>query len=136
MRVLEAQLARMWENLVGSLSGPLSFRFVLQPIAVTLIAIRAGLRDARRGQPLYFWAVLTDPDRRRERIREAWKDLARVAVVVLVVDYIYQVMVLRWLYPEEGLIVAVVVALVPYVVVRGLVNRISRRWVRRAGTST
>ena len=136
MRVVEAQLARMWENLVGSLSGPMSFRFVLQPIAVTLIAIRAGLRDARRDQPLYFWAVLTDPDRRRERMREAWKDLARVAVVVLVVDYIYQVMILRWLYPEEGLIVAVVVALVPYVVVRGLVNRIGRRWIRRAGTST
>jgi hypothetical protein len=51
MRVVEEQLARVWENLGGRLSGPLDFRFVLQPIVVTLIAIRAGLRDARRGSP-------------------------------------------------------------------------------------
>jgi hypothetical protein len=30
-----------------------------------------------------------------------------LAVVVLVVDYVYQVLVLRWLYPREGLLVAV-----------------------------
>jgi hypothetical protein len=136
MRVVEEQLARMWRNLAGSLDGPLSCRFVLQPLVVILIAIRAGLRDARRGKPLYFWAIVGDPAGRKARIREGWKDLGRVAIVVLVVDYIYQVIVFRWVYPEEGLLIAVVVALVPYLVVRGLVNRIGRRWVGGAGVST
>ena len=52
-------IARFWPDLVGRLSGPMAFRFILQPAMATLFAIRAGLTDAREGRPFYLWTILT-----------------------------------------------------------------------------
>jgi hypothetical protein len=46
-------LARTWEELIGRASEPMKLRLILQPIAATIIAIRAGVRDARGLRPLY-----------------------------------------------------------------------------------
>ena len=43
---MEDTLARVWEHLIGRLSGPLTFRLLLQPAMSTLFAVRDGLRDA------------------------------------------------------------------------------------------
>ena len=45
-------------------------------------------------------------------------------LVAVVLDVVYQLIVLRWVYPLETLIVATVLALVPCMVVRGIGNRI------------
>jgi hypothetical protein len=44
-------LARVWENLVGRVGGPLTFRLILQPTMAAILAIRAGLKDARGSRP-------------------------------------------------------------------------------------
>jgi hypothetical protein len=44
-------LRRVWEMHVGRAYGPLSFRFIIQPTVAAVIAIRAGLEDARAGRP-------------------------------------------------------------------------------------
>ena len=41
-------------------------------------------------------------------------------------DVIYQIIVLKGLRPLEGLIVSVVLAILPYLLVRGPVNRLAR----------
>jgi hypothetical protein len=46
-------------------------------------------------------------------------------------DLIYQVVVLRRFYPLEALIVAFVLAFLPYILLRGPVNRIARFLKRR-----
>jgi hypothetical protein len=51
-------------------------------------------------------------------------------------DLIYEWVMGRRLYPLETLIVAIVLAVVPYVVLRGPINRIARRWVRAPGVET
>ena len=124
--------ARVWENLVGRVGGPMTFRFILQPTMAVLLAIRAGVKDARAGRPAYFWAVITTPVHRRELLRDGWKDVAKVFVAAVILDCIYQIIVLRWFYPVEALIVAAFLALLPYLVLRGPVNRIARRWRRGA----
>ena len=43
-------LARVWTNVVGRVGGPMTFRIILQPTMATLLALRAGLKDAREGQ--------------------------------------------------------------------------------------
>jgi hypothetical protein len=43
-----------------------------------------------------------------------------------VMDVIYQYIVLRTFYPVEALIVVLVLAFLPYLIARGLVNRIVR----------
>jgi hypothetical protein len=124
--VLEA-LVRGWENVLGRPDGPMSFRLVMQPAMAIFLAVRAGLQDARSGQPPFLWTVLSNRDRRTELLRHGWKDVRNLFLVALVLDAVYQVVVHSTIYPLELLVTATVLALVPYSAVRGLVTRIARR---------
>jgi len=119
--------ARIWENLGGRIGGPLTFRLLLQPLVATFFAVRAGLEDGRTGRPPYFWTILTSAADRRALLREGWHAVAKVFVLAVVIDAAYQVMVFRWIYPAEVLIVAFLLACVPYLLVRGPVNRLTAR---------
>jgi hypothetical protein len=122
---MEEMLARVWENLGGRIGGPLSFRLILQPTIAVILAIKAGLSDARAGKPPYLWTIATNADDRRELLRNGWKSVTKVFLMALVIDVVYQLIVARWVYPLESLIVAFVLACVPYLLVRGPVNRIA-----------
>jgi hypothetical protein len=123
---MEELLTRIWDNLIGRADGPLTLRLLLQPAMAIFFATRAGLRDARQGRPPYFWALLSNPEHRRDMLREGWRDVGKVFVIAIVLDVIYQLLVLRWIYPGETLIVAAVLALIPYLLIRGLITRIAR----------
>jgi hypothetical protein len=122
---MDDMLARIWEDLGGRVGGPLSFRLLLQPLVAMVLAIRAGLEDARTGRPPYFWAIVTHPDHRRDLLREGWKAVAKVFVIAAIIDAVYQVMVFRWVYPGELLLVAFLLACVPYLLIRGPANLIA-----------
>jgi hypothetical protein len=117
-------ITRIWENLGGRIGGPLSFRLMLQPVMAAFFAIRAGIKDARTGRPAYFWTILTRSGYRRTLLREGWKDVMKVFLLALVLDVAYQVIVFRWVFPGEILIVAFLLACAPYLLIRGPVNRI------------
>jgi hypothetical protein len=101
------------------------------PTVVTILAIRAGLRDAREGQAAFLWAILASPVERRRLLRSAWKDLGRILVVALVLDTAYQVFVLRRFYVVHALIVAVACTIVPYALFRGPITRLTRGLYRK-----
>ena len=124
---MEEILTRMTENLVGRFHGPLTFRFLLQPTMAILYAIRDGRADAREGNPPYFWALFTDPAHRREMLRAGWKSVGKVFILAVVLDVVYQLIVVRWVYPVETLIVALALAIVPYLLFRGPINRLLRK---------
>jgi hypothetical protein len=115
------------KNLIGRVDGPLKFRLILQPIMATLFAVRAGLQDARAGRVPYFWAIFTEPAHRGELLREGWQAVAKVFILAAVMDVIYQYLVLGWIYPLAALFVAFILAFVPYLLLRGPVNRLARR---------
>jgi hypothetical protein len=123
---MEELFTRFWNDMAGRIGGPMSFRLLLQPAMAMFFAVRDGLKDAREGRPAYFYSLLTDPANRRSRLREGFKAVARVFVLAIIMDLIYQVIVLRWFYPLQSLIVAFVLALLPYILLRGPVNRIAR----------
>jgi hypothetical protein len=123
---MDDQLTRVWSDLIARVGGPMSFRLVLQPLMAIAFAVRDGAQDAREGKPLYFWSLLTDSAHRRAQLRDGWKAVAKVFVMAVVIDCVYQFIVLRWIYPVEALIVAFLLACVPYVLVRGPVNRLMR----------
>jgi hypothetical protein len=123
-------LGQTWQEFIGRVHGPFAFRLVLQPLAAAIIACHAGVRDAQAGRPAYGWAVLTNPVDRPELLREGWKELARVFTVAVVVDLIYEVIVFHRIYPGQSLIVAALLALLPYPLLRGSLNRIVRYWRR------
>jgi len=128
--LMEELIMRGWEGLVDRVGGPMTFRLILQPTMAALLALRAGLKDARENRPPYLWTVLTDPSQRVYLVREGWRSIARVFILAVVMDFIYEWVMGRWFYPLETLIVAVVLAVVPYVLLRGPINRIARRWFR------
>lgn len=132
---MEEYFTRIWDDLIGRIGGPMSFRLLLQPAMALIFAIRDGLKDAREGQPAYFYSLFTDPANRRSRLREAFKAVARVFVLAIVMDVIYQFIVFRRFYLLEALIVAFILAFLPYVLIRGPVNRIARFFNRRTESS-
>jgi len=122
---------RIGSQLVARVSGPMKFRLVLQPAMAAFFAIRSGLADARAGKPPYFWALLADPGQRAGMIKDGWKSIGRVFILAVVLDVIYQIIVLRFVYPGEAIIVAFILAIAPYLILRGLVTRVARTRVRR-----
>lgn len=120
-------LIRALMDVTERVGGPMTFRIILQPLMAALLAFRAGLKDAQQGRPPYFWTILTDPSQRADLVREGWKSVARVFVLAIVMDVIYQLIVLNWVYPFELILVAILLAVVPYLLIRGPVNRVVRR---------
>ena len=119
---------RIWHDLVERPGAPMRFRFILQPLMVAIVAVRHGLKDARAGRPPYFWSMLGNPRERAQRLNEGLNATARVIRLGLAMDAIYQVIVLKQFHPAEAVIVALLFAFVPYVIIRGPVARIARRW--------
>ena len=124
---MEEFLTRIFEDLIGRVSGPMKFRLLLQPLMAAVFAVKDGLKDAKEGRPAYFWALFTQPTRRREMLRDGWESVGKVFIVAIVIDLVYQLIVLQWFYPGEAIVVAAILALVPYLLIRGPVNRIARR---------
>ena len=130
MSEIQEILTRFWDQLIAQPSGPLAFRLILQPAMATILAFRDGLKDARAGRPLFTWTMLTDPAQRAGHLREGLKRVSRVIIFALVMDAIYQFLVLRWFYPVEALVTVLVVAVLPYLLIRGPAARLARHWHR------
>jgi hypothetical protein len=122
-------LARVWQNLVDRPGGPMLFRFVLQPTMATIAAVLGGIKDARLGRTPFFQAVLTHPSERARRVDEAMVDTSRIMLLGLVMDTVYQYIEFDAFKPGEAVIVTLMLAFLPYVLLRGLVTRVARRWV-------
>jgi hypothetical protein len=46
--------------------------------------------------------------------------------LAFVLDVVYQYLAFRWFYPGEALMVAFSLAFIPYLLIRGPVNRVAR----------
>jgi hypothetical protein len=124
---MEEMFSRDWSELIARDSGPLHVRLILQPLVATLLACRSGLKDAREGRPVFFWTVVGNPTLRRALLRHLWEDVGKLFLLAIVLDVVYQIVVLSWVHPVQTLIVATGLAIVPYLAFRGLANRIGRR---------
>ena len=129
--VIQDALIRMWNDLLARPSGPMSFRFILQPIMAAITAVRAGLVDARTGRSPYFFTILANKAERGPRVREGLSATSTIFLIGLAMDAIYQFVAFRKFYPGEALIIAFVLAVVPYFLIRGPAARIARWWNNR-----
>jgi hypothetical protein len=128
---VEDLLKHTLEHILGRMSGPMWLRILIQPSVSFIIGLRAGIGDAHTGQPPFGWAVLSGHTQRRALLKQGWKDIARVFIASIVIDLIYQISVLRWIYPLQAVFVATVLACVPYVLARGPANRLVKLWHSR-----
>ena len=118
---------RVAQNLIDRVSGPMNFRFILQPMMASIFAIIGGLKDAKAGRPPYLWGLVTGSNRRGDMVKSGWKSVGKVIIVALVLDIAYQVTVLHFVYLGEAIIVAFIVVILPYLILRGLVTRLAAK---------
>jgi hypothetical protein len=116
--------SRIAVNLTDRLQGPLSLRFVLQPVVASIFGILSGLRDAKAHRPPYLWTLLVNSAHRGTMIKDGWKSVGKVFIVALVLDVIYQVIVSGFVYSGEALMVGFILTIAPYLLLRGLINGI------------
>jgi len=123
--------SRDWTVLLARPSGPFAFRFVRQPLMAALLAVRDGVSDGRTGRSPFFRTTLHDPAQPRERLVEAMKATAKIGALAILIDVVYQLRGLGTFYADAALVVAVLLALVPYALIRGPMDRITRQWIDR-----
>jgi hypothetical protein len=126
-------LHRFWIEMVARSDGPLTFRFFLQPTMALLMALRDGIRDARLGREPYAAHIRhADPIERMRAWREGVTAVARILLLGVAMDVIYQIKVFGdFSRPLETLVIAILLAFLPYVVLRGIATRVARRCIGR-----
>ena len=120
-------VTRTFQELVGRAYGPMNIRLVIQPLVASYLAVRAGLRDARAGNPPYLWALAFSTGHRRELLRQGWKDIAKVFFAALALDLVYQIIALHGFRPGQALPMAILLAVIPYLLLRAPVTRLFAR---------
>jgi hypothetical protein len=131
-------ITRIWENLIERTEGPMHFRFLLQPLMSLIFAFRSAIRDAKTGTVPYLWRFMATKNDRKQIATEAWKDVGKVFILAVVLDVAYQLTVIfgqkqkERFYPLESLVVAILLAIVPYVIFRGPLTRLLRIFISKA----
>jgi hypothetical protein len=126
---------RFWADIFERIHGPMTFRFYLQPAMALLAAIPDGIRDVRLGHRSFFWSAWWDPNLSAGRLREGLISTARVVLLGVSMDVIYQFKALDRFYPAEALMMAILLAVIPYFIFRWIVERVAR-WRLAHGTGS
>jgi hypothetical protein len=107
----------------------MTFRFILQPAMAALAALRDGVGDARLGHTPYLLSILRGVEPRGGRLWEGIVATARILILGVVIDVVYQWLVLKTFYPGQAAVIAVLLAFVPYLLLRGPFERAAHHWV-------
>src|SRR5262245_59259329 len=100
-------IGRFWHDLIQRPEAPMRFRFILQPVMAAIVASRDGLKDVRAGRKPYFRRALGVA-----RLREGLNATARIILLGIVMDAMYQIIVLGRFYTGEAVIIALTLAYV------------------------
>jgi hypothetical protein len=126
---------RVADNLIGRIDGPMHFRILMQPAMAFFFGVKDGLKDAKENKPPYFWAIFTDSTARTQLLESGLKSVGKILLLAAVLDVIYQIIELHTFYPGETIIVALMLAFLPYLLIRGPVNRVATWWHNRSDSN-
>ena len=121
--------SRLWRDIFDRPGGPMTFRFVLQPVMSIIAATADGVNDARMGRTPFLWTIINQPEKRAGRLGEALNATARILLLGIGMDVIYQYRVFDEFYPGEAVIIAIALAFFPYLLLREPISRLARRWI-------
>lgn len=112
-------------EIVARITGPLGFRFIIQPLVAILLGILDGYKDKKSGSPPYVMAFITYPEKRLPLLRSAVVSAIKPIIIGIITDAIAQYLIFKTIHPMQAVFVGTVIIAIPYVITRGLVNRIS-----------
>jgi hypothetical protein len=94
-----------------------------------IVAIHDSVKDAGVGcSRQHSWTVAGSPRERMGRLGEALIATARIILLGIAMDVIYQFLVFRTFYPAQALLIALLLAFIPYLLIRGPAMLIVRWW--------
>jgi hypothetical protein len=126
---------RLWRDVIDRSHGPMTFRFFLQPTMAAIAALHDGIADARTGRRPYLHTILHDPAARAGRLQEGLFSISRIILFGFAMDAIYQWRVLGTFFPAEAVVITLILAVIPYLILRGPIGRIARWWLARHSQS-
>src|SRR5262249_17733047 len=108
----------------GIFGGTFQFRYILQPVAAIILGARIAVPDGKHCDPLFFKALKREMGQCGSLLVGAGGHAVIPLVVAFIIDSILQHMINPQFRPLESLIVGGVLVFLPFLIVRGLANRI------------
>ncbi|MFZ2473367.1 MAG: hypothetical protein WAW52_15665 [Methanothrix sp.] len=112
------------EGLIARVAGPMSLRFVFQPLIGLLLGIRDGMMDARRGEPPFILDLITNNENRKEKLSSLLTSLSKTVLIAVVLDVISQYLIFGQVRITSAIMIAIIILVVPYSTARAVTNRI------------
>jgi hypothetical protein len=114
-----------FEDIPRRLAGPGRFRFIMQPLMSIILGVTGGLADARAGRPPYLYAMLFHRGLRGELARTALQAVVNLLLMGILLDVVFQWVILGVAHPGAALVVGPVLVVFPYTAARALSNRLA-----------
>ena len=121
-----ARVAKNCRESFRSLGRPTSFPVYRPAADGSYSRGHRRVKDVKAGRPAYFWALLSAPDLSQRAGEGGWKSVGKIFILAIFLDVVYQMKVHSTVYAGELVIVAFVLAILPYLVLRGPINQIFR----------
>jgi len=118
---------RFFEDIPKRLAGAGRMRFLLQPALAILFGWKAGRSDAALGQPFLVRRLLGGTVERATLAKETLEGIGVLLLMGILLDSLFQWLLLGVSYPGAALVVGPVLITVPYVVSRAVAGRIGRK---------
>ncbi len=112
------------DYLIELISGPGTFRFVLQPILAILMGVRDGRNDAKSSTPPMMYTLLLASGKRKEALKGVLHRLALPLTFAVALDSILQIYIFGVWRLQWALVVGVCLVGIPYLLARGITNRV------------
>jgi len=109
----------------------MSFRLFLQPAMSLIYAIIAGVKDAKAGNPHFLEGFILGKVDRKTALKEIWKNVGKVFILAAVMEIIFEIIEFKTVHPFEVLKIAFFLAILPYLIFRGIVDRIVSLFIKK-----
>lgn len=124
MDVFMSLFEHYYDSILQGMHGPAKFRFILQPLIAIILGIRDGKKDAKLGKRPYFLHLISNPIS-SGYWKDGLKSIYKPLILSWLMDTLFQLLIIKhWSPMEAGLVGSFLVA-IPYLLSRGISNRIS-----------
>ncbi len=117
---------RFFEDIPKRLAGPGRLRFLFQPAMAIVIGWRLGRRDARAGRPHFLHGLFLHAEHRAALVRETWEGIAILFLMGILLDSVFQWVLLGTSYPGAALVVGPILITLPYAAARAVASGFGR----------
>jgi len=115
------------EGFIARLAGPMSLRFIFQPLIGLLLGIRDGIRDANAGEPPFILDLISNREKRKAKLSSLLISLFKTILIAVVLDLIAQYFLFGQFRITSAVMIAIIILIVPYSMARAVTNRMVKK---------